>query len=337
MNTARLGAFYILMITRLLGAVGFCFVLVSQTAIASAQEPKSLDPAVVIGLVQSFYDQTKTLQAEFEQTRYTRLYDRYDRAKGKVVFKKPGMMRWDYAQPNGQVFVSNGKKLLIYQPPEEGEKSGQLIERGLDQDQLPSAFSFLIGSGNLEQDFEVRLLEHDNEKFHGGYVLQLIPRKPTPNYEQLVFYVRTLTTDGKRAGIVQRVLIIDAAGNRNRFDFSKIKFNRDVPDKRFSILSASARDPGLPRISSSSNTMVSEPNVGIAPPHCKKPARAFSRDKRNTCSRGVSPSNIDSSISAASTLNVTANCLSNSRRRGDAEASNIVCCEFMRGGTGDFE
>jgi len=217
-----------------MGALGLGFVLIALAGSAAAKEAEVLDPEVVISLVQSFYDQTKTLQAEFEQTRYTRLYDRYDRAKGQVVFKKPGMMRWDYAQPNGQVFVSNGKKLLIYQPPEEGEKGGQLIERSLDQDQLPSAFSFLIGSGNLEKDFEVRLLEHDNEKFQNGYVLQLIPRRPTPNYEQLVFYVRTLTTDGKRAGIVQRVLIIDSAGNRNRFDFSKIKFNRDVPDKRFS-------------------------------------------------------------------------------------------------------
>ncbi len=226
------------MITRLVGALVLCFVVVSRPGGAAAQEAESakpLDPAVVIGLVQSFYDQTKTLQADFEQTRYTRLYDRYDRTSGKVVFKKPGMMRWDYAQPNGQVFVSNGKRLLIYQPPEEGEKSGQLIERALGEDQLPSAFSFLIGTGNLEHDFEVRLLEHDDEKFKGGYVLQLIPRQATPNYEQLVFYVRTLTTDGKRAGIVQRVLIIDSAGNRNRFDFSKIKFNRDVPDKRFSF------------------------------------------------------------------------------------------------------
>ena len=222
------------MTTRFLGAIGFCFVLVSQGAAALAEEPKPIDPAVVVGLVQSFYDQTQTLQADFEQTRYTRLYDRYDRASGKVVFKKPGKMRWDYAQPNGQVFVSDGKKLLIYQPPEEGEKGGQLIERALEEDQLPSAFSFLIGSGDLEKDFEVRLLEHDNQKFKGGYVLQLIPRRPTPNYEQLVFYVRTLTTEGKRAGIVQRVLIIDSAGNRNRFDFAKIKFNRDVPDKRFS-------------------------------------------------------------------------------------------------------
>jgi len=219
------------------GAIGLGFALLALFALGGrgvAQEGETLDPAVVLGLVQSFYDQTKTLQAEFEQTRYTRLYDRYDRAKGKVVFKKPGMMRWDYAQPNGQVFVSNGKKLLIYQPPEEGEKRGQLIERAVDEDQLPSAFSFLLGSGKLDEDFEVRLLEHGNEKFKDGYVLQLIPRRPTPNYEQLVFYVRTLTQGGKRAGVVQRVLIIDSAGNRNRFDFSKIKFNRDVPDKRFS-------------------------------------------------------------------------------------------------------
>jgi outer membrane lipoprotein carrier protein len=217
-----------------IGVVGLGFALFVLGGSVTAQQSKPLDAGVVVGLVQSFYDQTKTLQAEFEQTRYTRLYDRYDRAKGKVVFKKPGMMRWDYAQPNGQVFVSNGERLLIYQPPEAGEKRGQLIERALGEDQLPSAFSFLTGSGNLEKDFEVRLLEHDNEKFKDGYVLQLIPRKLTPNYEQLVFYVRTLTNDGKRAGIVQRVLIIDSAGNRNRFDFSKIKFNRDVPDKRFS-------------------------------------------------------------------------------------------------------
>ncbi len=231
-NTAASGAFHKLMTSRV-ATIGLCFALVSPFGLADAQKSGGLDAAAIVTLVQTFYDQTKTLQAEFEQTRYTRLYDRYDYAKGRVVFKKPGMMRWDYAQPNQQVFVSNGKKLLIYQPPEEGEKRGQMIERALDDDQLPSAFSFLTGGGDLDKDFEVRLLEHDNESFNDGYVLQLIPRKPTPNYEQLVFYVRALASNGKRAGVVQRVLIIDSAGNRNRFDFSKIKFNRDVSNKRF--------------------------------------------------------------------------------------------------------
>lgn len=233
MNTTPPGAFYGVMASRFWLFVAI-IVLFASGPRARAEQPETLDPAVVVTLVQSFYDQTTTLQAEFRQTRYTRLYDRYDRARGKVVFKKPGKMRWDYAKPNGQVFVSDGKKLLIYQPPEPGEKRGQLIERALHEDQLPSAFSFLIGRGDLDKDFEVRLLEHDHVGFEDGHVLQLIPRQPTPNYEQLVFYVRTFTTNGKRAGVVQRVLIIDAAGNRNRFDFSKLKFNREVPDKQFS-------------------------------------------------------------------------------------------------------
>lgn len=233
MNTRRRGAFQRFMSLRA-AVIGLGFWVLALAGPAAAEERAPLDATTVVQLVQAFYDQTKTLEAEFEQTRYTRLYDRYDRARGKVVFKKPGMMRWDYAEPNGQVFVSDGKKLLIYQPPEEGEKNGQLIERALEEDQLPSAFSFLTGTGDLEQDFEVRLLDHGDERFQDGYVLQLIPRKPTPNYEQLVFYVRTMSDGGKRAGVVQRVLIIDAAGNRNRFDFSNIKFNREVPDKRFS-------------------------------------------------------------------------------------------------------
>ena len=123
----------------------------------------------------------------------------------------------------------------LRQAPEAGERHGQLIERALDEDQLPAAFSFLTEAGNLEKDFDARLLEHDNASFQDGYVLQLVPRKATPSYEQLVFYVRALESGGKQAGVVQRVLILDAAGNRNRFDFSKFKFNRDVPDRRFSF------------------------------------------------------------------------------------------------------
>lgn len=234
MNTSPLGAFRNHMTSRV-GAIGLVFLLLALVGDAAAEPPEKLDASGVVRLVQTFYDQTKTLQADFKQTRYTRLYDRYDRAEGKVVFKKPGKMRWDYDDPNGQVFVTQGDKLLIYQPPEEGEKGGQLIERALGEDQLPAAFSFLTGGGNLEKDFDVRLLEHGNEKFQDGYVLQLIPRKPSANYEQLVFYVRTLETSDKRAAVVQRVLIIDSAGNRNRFDFSKIKFNRDIPDKRFAF------------------------------------------------------------------------------------------------------
>ena len=88
---------------------------------APAAAPARMTAAQVAGLVQSFYDQTTSFQANFEQEQFTKVYDRRVRSNGRVVFKKPGRMRFDYAAPNGQVFVSDGSRLVVYQPPETGE------------------------------------------------------------------------------------------------------------------------------------------------------------------------------------------------------------------------
>ncbi len=193
----------------------------------------ALDAATVAGLVQSFYDQTTSFEAEFRQSQFLRVYSRTETARGRVVFKKPGMMRWDYAAPNGQVFVSDGAQLLIYQPPAAGESTGQLVERGMSQDQLPAAFGFLMGTGRLDTDFTYRLLDPDRREFPSGYVLELTPRTASPHFERLVLYVQVVERAGRRAGILQRILILDAAGNRNRFDFSRPRYNRTIPASRF--------------------------------------------------------------------------------------------------------
>jgi outer membrane lipoprotein carrier protein len=201
-------------------------------SVAPAQQKLGADK--IAALVQSFYEQTKTIQADFYQTYYHKLYDRYERSKGKVVFKKPGQMRWDYAKPNGKKIVSNGDKLKIFDP---GEESGtpQLFVHPIGEHSLPQAFSFLTGTGKLDEDFDFRLLDPERQGFEQGYVLELTPKEPTPHYERLLFYVVLVGSEGKQAGIVRRVLIVDEAGNRNRFDFSNLKFNRDVPNRRFNF------------------------------------------------------------------------------------------------------
>ena len=37
-------------------------------------------------------------------------------ATGKAIFKKPGMMKWDYISPDTQQIVSDGKTIWIFQP-----------------------------------------------------------------------------------------------------------------------------------------------------------------------------------------------------------------------------
>ena len=189
----------------------------------------------VAALVQSFYDQSRVFEADFQQQQFTKVHNTTERASGHVVFEKPGRMRWDYAEPNGQVFVSDGSRLVIYQPPEEGESRGQVIEQSMNEHQLPQAFSFLTGTGRLDEDFTFRLLDAARHGFRAenGYVLELRPREATPHYDRIHFFVRVVEQRGRSAGVIQRVLILDDQGNRNRFDFTDMSFPRDVPDSRF--------------------------------------------------------------------------------------------------------
>ncbi len=187
------------------------------------------EATLVAASVQSFYDQTTDVRASFYQTYVHKLYKRTDRSKGTVVFKKPGKMRWDYAKPNGKVIVSNGKRLTIYEPGDEGDK-GQVIDKAITQDQLPQAMAFLMGTGRLEEDFTFRLLDAKKQGYARGHVLELRPKEPTPHYDRLLFYVEK--SDALK-GLVRRLLIIDRDGNRNRFDFSKLKFNTKVTERSF--------------------------------------------------------------------------------------------------------
>jgi outer membrane lipoprotein carrier protein len=198
----------------------------------AAAASQAMDAQSVAARVQSFYERTSSVQAAFHQTYYHRLYDRYERSQGKVVFKKPGKMRWDYDRPNGKVIVSDGRRIQVFDPGQEGEVP-QLLEQQLSQHQLPQAFSFLTGTGKLDEEFRFRLLDPAQQGFQGGHVLELRPKEPSPHYDRILFYVVMVGDGAAKAGVVRRVLIIDAAGNRNRFDFKDLQFDRPVPDARF--------------------------------------------------------------------------------------------------------
>ena len=69
---------------------------------ASEKGPSALQ---VAASVQSFYRQTKGVRAKFKQAYHHKFYGKTDRSNGRVLFMKPGKMRWDYAAPNGKVIV----------------------------------------------------------------------------------------------------------------------------------------------------------------------------------------------------------------------------------------
>lgn len=204
---------------------------------AAAAQPAQTTPAptgdaaqLALASVQSFYDQTKDVSADFSQTYVNKLYDRTDKSRGHVSFKKPGKMRWDYAKPNGKVIVAAANKFLMYEPGDEPADKGQVFEQTFAQSDLTQAMSFLLGTGKLADDFDATLLDAKHEGFATGQVLELRPKKPSPHFDRLLFFVET---NASVRGLVRRIVIVDASGNRNRFDFSAFKFNSGTPESTF--------------------------------------------------------------------------------------------------------
>ncbi len=198
---------------------------------ATAPAATSPDPArQVAATVQSFYDQTKDLSASFFQTYVNKIYDKTDRSQGRVQFKKPGRMRMDYAQPNGKIIVAGAGKITMFEPGDEPGDQGQVLEQPVNETDLPQAMSFLMGTGRLAEDFDFKLLDAASQGYPAGQVLELKPRKPNPHFDRLLFYVET---NPALRGLVRRLVIIDQSGNRNRFDFSDLKFNTGTPDSTF--------------------------------------------------------------------------------------------------------
>jgi outer membrane lipoprotein carrier protein len=181
-------------------------------------EERSLER--IIECLQDFYIKVNDYTAYFEQEyRHRLLKGKRKRARGIVYIKKPGLMRWEYKQPQTKLFISDKKFIWMYDL-----KAKQVYRQKLSESELPGAVAFLMGKGELKKDFFIRLV---SKKRHGEPVLELRPKRPSPHYIRLLFVV-----DSERC-LVKKTVIIDQARNLNIFTFRDIRINQKIPKSRF--------------------------------------------------------------------------------------------------------
>ena len=191
---------------------------------AAAKTPAAgLTAEQIAERVQGFYDRSHTFRAGFKQQYRVRAYDKTIDSQGQVVFEKPGKMSWRYTN-NGNRVVSDGKLVKVYE-----KENKQMYEQPLDKSQYPAALSFLVGGGNLKQSFKFTKRDAKQMGFEGGYVIVGDPLEASPSYQSIILYVDAGTYQ------VRRVLLLDAQGNRNRFDFLNPEINTKTPGGEFNF------------------------------------------------------------------------------------------------------
>jgi len=172
--------------------------------------------------VQKRYEGIRDLRARFVQkTRAVSIGSQAAEptvSQGTVVVAKPSRMRWSYETPEPSLVVSDGKTLWIYDPG-----FGEVQKLAADGGAFSgAALQFLLGKGDLEKEFTIRLLSCEAHAVE----LELTPREPA-SYEKLHIVVDPAT------GNVSRTRVDDLVGNSTVVEFTDLQVNLDPPAKTF--------------------------------------------------------------------------------------------------------
>ena len=178
-----------------------------------AQESESACALGAVAALQARYEKVKDLSADFvQESRSVALGGPglAARSQGRVVFAKPGRMRWTYTAPEESLVVSDGEWMWIFDPA-----AGEAQKLPVTEGALSGAgVQFLLGEGDVLAEFSVTELACGAEEVR----LELLPREPAA-YEKLRIAVDPASGD------MRETEVTDLFGNVTRVRFENLRVN----------------------------------------------------------------------------------------------------------------
>jgi len=181
----------------------------------------------VIRQVQATYDSAQDVASEFVQKVKIKALERDVEKTGKAYFKKPGKLYVEYEGEEGRLYISDGKKLWIY---EKGDTQVNVYPVG-PKTMPEEALAFLGGLGDLRKQFRVSSLNSTEKKNIKANPeldwLLLIPKNPESQLDELLLGFE------RSAHTVAEAYLKNETGNVSHYFFSKVRFNAGLPESQF--------------------------------------------------------------------------------------------------------
>ena len=99
--------------------------------------------------VESRYNRAQSLQVFFHES-YTAPQRPKRTESGTLRLHKPGRMRWDYTDPAGKLFLSDGKNVYLYTPSNNEVEKFKMKE----SEDMRVPLAFLLGKLKFEKEFQ---------------------------------------------------------------------------------------------------------------------------------------------------------------------------------------
>ncbi len=197
---------------------GIPFLVVAALCCLLSSPASAADLDSIVSRLQERYEMVHELSADFTQANFSKGMGESVTTSGKVYFKKPGMMRWEYDNPDGDLLVSDGTTIWLLQAD-----LNQVIESSADVAGSTIARNFLAGIGSIRQDFDISLAGVTGE----SYRLDLSPKIDHPSIDRLSIDVDRVSF------LIMGTTVLDRFGNETKIRFSGIQTDRGLKPSLF--------------------------------------------------------------------------------------------------------
>lgn len=202
-------------------------ILLLTCVLSSWGQRKMLSPEEAAALKQRVTEQTKqlrSLESTFTQTKHLDYLENDVTSSGKLYFKAPDKIRWEYVRPSSYTVIFNGELMRM----NEGEKKAKQIDLASNRRMkgLNALLTGTVQGGRIFDDTQFQITYY---REGADYSAILVPKD-----QALSRYIKQveLTLDG-RSYLVRQIKITDPTQDYTRITFDTQRQNVSLPESLF--------------------------------------------------------------------------------------------------------
>ena len=161
----------------------------------------------------------KTMQCDFVQTKHTKLLADASVSKGRLSYRQPDWLCWEYTSPTVHTFKIDGDKVLM--SDSRGTREVDIRRNRMYLEMARLMTNIMSGQSLMgDQDFQVSLAAADEKKKE--WVATLVPRRK----EVRRMYASIILRVTPAQWLVRQVELVEPKGDRTVIELSNIKIEK---------------------------------------------------------------------------------------------------------------
>jgi outer membrane lipoprotein carrier protein len=166
--------------------------------------------------VKVFYEQTKSVRANFHQVVTDKQGRKVQEVDGEMQLKRPNKFRWDYHKPYEQQIISDGNQVWLYDT-----ELAQVTVRELNKSIGSSPAALLAGGEAIDKSFKlINAASSDNLDW-----VSANPKDKESGFEKILM--------GFKDNKLQEMSLVDSFGHATKITFGKVEVNPALEEKTF--------------------------------------------------------------------------------------------------------